>query len=433
MSVRLWFFLLVATAVGSGQGSPAKADAALEGVHPAQWRLVWTSDPATSAVLCWNTVLPGQQHRVHLHRFESGGATAAATTEQQVGPEDLRGEAAVIAAQRNGRYSATRPELYYHHAHLSDLQPATKYRVVLESDGQRSPPLFFVTAPSDDVPVSLLFGADSRSGQQARRQMNAMMAKMLAESYAAQRVPILALAHGGDFIRDGRELDQWSRWMSDHELTVTADGQLLPIIPARGNHDGGELFNEVFAFPADDANYYSLDLGPQVRLVTLNTETSMSGDQRNWLQAELAAARPKRRWLVAQYHRPAFPAVKVPALSLVHWVPLFEEFNVDLVCEGDGHNIKRTAPIRDFHIDPTGVVYIGEGGLGVGQRTPKPGRWYLNSTQAKIGEGHHVQLLTFDQTQLSYRVVLLGGAVFDEHFLSVRRPLPGSDPGGNPE
>ncbi len=402
---KLLAFLLVFAATAE----QSHADATLEGTNPVQWRLVWTTDPATSAMLSWNTVTPGKLHQVHLRQAESDEKT-------------------LVEAKRNGRYSAKSPTLFFHHARLTDLQPATKYFVVMESDGQRSPEMFFVTAPADDVPISLLFGADSRSGHEARRQMNTMLGQMLAESQTADRAPILALAHGGDYIGDGRHLDQWSRWMSDHELTVSPAGQLLPIIPARGNHDGGPLYNEIFAFPPEDANYYALDLGPQLRLVTLNTETSVSGDQRQWLETELAASRPGKRWLLAQYHRPAFPAVKMPWMNLMHWVPLFEKFDVDLVCEGDGHNIKRTVPIRDFKPDPTGIVYIGEGGLGVGQRTPKNHRWYLSSPQAKTGEGHHVQLLTLDREQLSCRVVLLGGKVFDEHFQSVRAqqkaPLP---------
>ena len=380
------------------------ADAALEDTNPAQWRLVWKNDPSKSATLCWSTAEAGKQHRVLFRENSSAKKT-------------------IVEASRNGRFSAKKPDLYFHHVELSDLKPSTKYHVIFESDGKRSPEMFFITAPSEDMPISLLYGADSRSGQEARRQMNAMMAKMVAESYDANRVPILALAHGGDFIYDGRNLEQWSRWMSDHELTVGADGRMLPIIPARGNHDGGKIFNEVFAFPPKDKNYYSIDLGPQLRLITLNTETSLAGDQQKWLSNELEKSRPEKRWLIAQYHRPAFPAVKLPSLSLTHWVPLFEQHNVDLVCEGDGHNIKRTVPIRDFHADPTGVVYIGEGGLGVGQRTPKGNRWYLNSPQAKAGKGHHVQLLTFDKEQLTYRVILLGGEVYDEYFRPVRPEL----------
>ena len=396
-------FLLALVALGV-DASSSWADAALEGSSPAQWRLVWNSDPATSATLCWNTAVAGEQHQVVLRR-------------------DGSDEETIVIAERNGRYSAKEPDLFYHHANLSELKPATKYHVVLESDGQRSPAMYFVTAPVDDVPLGLLFGADSRSGRDARRQINQMIAAMFDESQTTGRTPILALAHGGDFIYDGRMLELWSMWMSDHELTVGADGRLLPIIPARGNHDSGKIFNEVFAFPPDDKNFYSVDLGPQLRLITLNTETSVAGDQLEWLKAELPDARAAKRWVIAQYHRPAFPAVKQPFLNLMHWVPLFEQHNIDLVCEGDGHNIKRTVPIRDFKIDPTGVVYIGEGGLGVGQRSPKAHLWYLSSPQAKIGQGHHVQLLTFDQKQLTYRVVMLGGEVFDEYYQSVRPPV----------
>ena len=393
--------LSVVALVACGWMPRLHADAVLEGTKPAQWRLVWHQDPATSATLCWNTARAGSQHLVRLR-------------------EDGTDKVRVVSARRSGRYSAKHPDLFYHHAELTDLRPATKYHVVMESNGCRSPEMYFVTAPANDVPVSVIFGADSRSGREARRQMNAMLARMLDESDQGDRAPIIAFAHGGDFIVNGRELDQWSRWMSDHELTVGADGRMLPIIPARGNHDGGRMFNEVFAFPSRHKNFYALNLTAQVRLITLNTETSTAGDQLKWLAGELPDSRNGNRWLFVQYHRPSFPAVKIPPLNLIHWVPLFEEHHVDLVCEGDGHVIKRTAPLRDMKIDASGVVYVGEGGLGVGQRTPKAHRWYLNSPLAKTGQGHHVQLLTFQREELTCRVVLLGGDVFDEVHLSVR-------------
>ena len=40
----------------------------------------------------------------------------------------------------------------------------------------------------------------------------------------------------------------------------------------------------------------------------------------------------------------------------------------------------------------------------------------------RLAVGHHVQVLTFDREQLTYRVELLGGEVFDEHKLLVRPP-----------
>lgn len=393
---RLPLLALVLTALPT----VACAEGASEGA-PVQWRVIWHEDPATRATVSWNTSTPGTVHRVFLR-------------------EDGAEETQTVNATLNGRYSGSGLELYYHHTRLTGLKPVTKYHVEIESDGIRSPAMYFVTAPDKDVPIAILYGADSRSGLKERRQMNAMIARMVKESYAPNRIPILAFAHGGDYIVNGTDLRLWSTWMTDHELTVGDDGRLLPIIPARGNHDRGQLFNEVFAFPPDDENYYALNLSSQVRLITLNTETSIAGSQVDWLAAELKHSRPVYRWLIAQYHRPAFPAVKNPALNLKYWVPLFERFNVDLVCEGDGHVIKRTGPIRDQHVDPNGVVYIGEGGLGVEQRTPKEDRWYLQPPQAKVGRGHHVQLLTFEPEKLTYRAVLLGGEVFDKCTIPAR-------------
>ena len=103
-----------------------------------------------------------------------------------------------------------------------------------------------------------------------------------------------------------------------------------------------------------------------------------------------------------------------------HFVPLFEQYNIDLVCEADGHNIKRTLPIRNNKHDPTGIVYIGEGGLGVGQRRPKTDRWYLQKP-GMASAAHHVQLLTFNPDRLDYKVIGMDGATLDTYVISPRK------------
>lgn len=382
----------------------ALADPEIPGNRPAQWRVVWTADPAHEATLCWTTGSAGKKHRVH---FKKAGG----------GKEGLVEGA--VESYANGRYTVTgfhrKWELYYHHARITDLEPSTRYDVEFESDGVRSAPMWFLTAPDDERPLKILFGGDSRSGRDARQQINDMLARMVREDPS-----ILALAHGGDYVASGTSLTQWYAWMADHERTVTAEGRLLPVIPARGNHDPGPLFNQVFGFKSGDKkNYYGMTLSPLVRLVTLNSNISTGGDQKKWLQRELQAARPAHHWLVAQYHRPAWPAVKEPGGAKSNWVPLFEKHDVDLACEADGHAIKRTVPIRNGKVDKSGVVYIGEGGLGVGQRSPKSRLWYLQEP-GKSGKGHHVQVLAFTSEALDYQTILLDGSVFDAHRLPVR-------------
>ena len=366
-----------------------------KGIQPVHWRVTWNANPAAEAIVSWNTVEAGKSHQLHL-RSEDGS--------------DKR----TIECQTSGKFSGM-GTLFYHHARLSDLKPETKYYVVCESDEQKSPEMWFLTAPDQDKAVRLLFGGDSRSGHADRRRMNRRMAHLVHES-----PEILALAHGGDYIVTGLSLPQWKQWMADHELTVTDEGRLLPVIPARGNHDIGPLFDEVFGFPERDKNYYALDLTPQVRIVTLNSEISMAGDQKKWLKKQLADARPKYRWLIAQYHRPAWPAVKRPSAALQHFVPLFEKHNVDLVCEADGHNLKRTVPIRAGKQHADGIVYIGEGGLGVGQRKPKADRWFLQEPGLAT-QGHHVHVLTFNPDRLDVKAVALDGSTLDQYTREPRK------------
>ncbi|WP_442482621.1 fibronectin type III domain-containing protein [Aeoliella sp. SH292] len=386
------------------------AFAAAADTVPRHVRAIWHTDPATSAIVSWTTTDPGKKSQVKLR---AEGADDWTTVECQQNDKF------------DGKLPDGKPVPHFHHTTLTSLKPNTTYRLVCDTDGQASREFTFVTAFAEDQPFAILFGGDSRSGTDTRKDMNRMMARMVEEQTAAGRPDIVALAHGGDYIADGKELVQWLEWLDNHELTTTRDGRLLPIIPTRGNHDGGPIFNQVFAFPDRDENYYAINLGPEVRIATLNTEISTGGDQQEWLADELAAERWQHRWYLAQYHKPAFPAVKIPSGALSHWVPLFEEYQLDLACEADGHNIKRTPPIRNMQVDSAGVVYIGEGGLGVGQRTPKTNRWYLRDTAEHCSAQHHVHLLVFHKDRMDCRVVLQGGKVFDE-FTRPVRPRPDS-------
>ncbi len=381
---------------------PILAGSPLEGSKPAHWRVTWTTDPSQTAVISWSTAKAAKKSSLR-YRVKN--------TDNTVG----------VVAPESGRFTGSQTELYYYHARLTDLNPSTAYEIQISSDDETSPKLYFVTAPATDRPFSILHGGDSRSDHDERRRVNQKMASMVFESYENDNPSddIVALAHGGDYVATGKNLEQWSKWLSDHELTTCDDGRMLPVIPARGNHDTGVLFNQVFGFADDDLNYYAMNIGPVVRFVTLNSETSTAGDQATWLGRELRSSRLKNRWLLAQYHRPAYPAVKTPSTALQSWVPLFDKHNMDLVCEADGHNIKRTVPIRGNVEDKTGVIYIGEGGLGVGQRTPKVDRWYLQAP-GMSDSGAHVFVLAFGKGQLTGRCVRVDGTIVDQFTLKPR-------------
>lgn len=362
----------------------------LEGTRPAQWRVVWTEDPATTATISWSTSLMGRDHRVRYDVRPRAGTDAD--------------HAFVQATHRDGEYTRNtidrQPGAFYHHARLSGLEPSTTYWFVLESGGERSRELHFTTAPADDRPFALLSGGDSRTGLRARCFVNRTLAR-LAEDPA-----ILALSHGGDYVTVGSRWDHWTRWLSHNELTTTDDGRVLPILPTRGNHEGGVLFDEVFDTPGGRGrNYFASRLSPEVTLLTLNSNISVAGDQLTWMEEQLADASQEARWLVASYHSPVYPAVKAPSEAKPFWPPLFDFYGLDVALESDGHCIKRTMPIRGDEPHPGGVTYVGEGGLGVPQRTPRTDRWYLQGPDAFVANGHHVVRLDFAPDGLRSRIL----------------------------
>lgn len=412
--VRSATIVLIATACLLGAATGASADDAAASVSHAapaasaieHLRVTWRGDASTTAIVSWSTASVGAGHAL---AWRPAGAA-----------EWRRAD-----CHRSGEFSRG-GGLWFHHAQLADLELATQYEVIAQSDGRESDVYSFRTAPAAGAPFQLLFGGDSRSGREHRRKMNELLRRLVDEAREATRPPVIALAHGGDFVNNGRKLAEWREWLDDYMITTSKRGELLPIIPTRGNHDYGELFNELFDFPEGNPNYYTTTLTPTVTLLTLNTETSTAGDQQAWLERQLAKPAPQRQWLLCQYHKPAFPAVKVPSGAYASWVPLFEKYGVDLALEADGHCIKRTPPILGHEIDPAGVVYIGEGGLGVGQRTPHTDRWYLQPP-AVTGQGHHVHLLSFDGAKMTGRVILEEGSIFDEFTHTPRETSPANN------
>ena len=372
----------------------------LKGLTPAQWRVIWTGDASREATISWSTAEKGKLHKVYF------GETKNLGKEQE--------------CQRNGEYTVDKKEkgklepAFYHHAVIKNLKPSTRYFFVMESDGVKSKPFYFITAPKSGTGFTIIHGGDSRSGHTARCKVNVMMAKMIDEN-----PKIIAFAHGGDYIVTGKKWQQWRLWLSHHELTNGSDGRVLPIIPTRGNHDGGPLYKEIFNVEPKSPDWHTTQIGSDIAIVTLDTNVSGAGKQKDWLESELKRLRPQSKWLLTQYHRPLYPAVKTAPAHTKIFCPIFDEYQVDLALEADGHCIKRTIPIKGNKADPTGTVYVGEGGLGVGQRKPKTDHWYLKG--GVTGSEHHVMLLDFTDTSLRIRTILLNGKVFDDHSLKTRK------------
>jgi len=395
-----------------------KSETLPESTAPRHVRIMWMKNPQSEAVISWSTTLPVERNMV-VYDTESRGGTMRLYAERSYNvhsgpytqaPDDLTyGE----------------PPLYYHHAYLAGLEPATTYYFAVSSDGVDSREFHFVTAPDDGRDVSILFGGDSRIGgsepylHEDRRNMNLRM-KALAEANDA----VIAFCHGGDFYQRA-ELRYMRPWLTDHELTVTDAGRIIPIIPVRGNHDRAIGFEEMFWWPEREHDYHFVtQISGEVAFVTLNTEISLAGDQRTWLDIQLRKLRPENRWLYIQYHKPSYPSVRGWTDGedrRYYFVPLFEKYDVDIVTESHDHALKRTLPIREGGPHERGITYIGDGGLGVPQRTPDPTRWYLQGP-GMTQPVHHVHLLEFTQENLRGRAYGMAGEILDDFTIPVQTP-----------
>ncbi|MEX2428180.1 MAG: metallophosphoesterase family protein [Bacteroidales bacterium] len=399
----------------------SKVTAAQDHIHslepdtePIHLRVLFEQDPSSNATISWTTTEEGSFSVVYYDTEPRNG---------NVGDYRFKSENV-----RTGAYSLRSEEKeagmesWYHHAELEDLEPSTTYYIVAETEGDRTDEYHFITAAEDDRDIGLLVGGDSRIGDQRtdpdnpRRQMNKVMCGLLEEN-----PQILALMHSADYTNRA----YWSQlyyWLKDHtEMTTTEDGRLLPIIPSRGNHDLDVGFEEMFNWPGEDGvdTYFTSSLSDQVSLIVLNTEISLGGDQRIWLDKQLSNLRPHKRWIMPVYHRTSYPSVRSYQSGegrRLNWVSLFEKYNVDLVGEGHDHSLKRTVPIRGNEMRAEGIVYIGDGGLGVAPRDVVSDRWYLQKP-GMAESVHNVHMLEFKKDEIHGRGFSIDSEVLDEFFI----------------
>jgi hypothetical protein len=372
-------------------------------------RIYWTEDPSSHAHISWTSMQKGEDHFVVYDTVSHANQHPRKYAFRNDNSKDGK-----ITMTAEDRISGV-PEAYYHHVAVSGLKEHTKYYFRACSDSHCSDEYYLLTARSSGNNLKVLFGGDSRIGtiqeedntpskHQARKKMNRLIAKIVADN-----PDIMALIHGADY---GMR-STWKylyHWFNDHELTITPDGRILPLIISKGNHDHQIGFNENFYLgDVSDRNadgyYYTTTFTNQIALITLNTETSMAGYQYQWLKKELKTLRSSNTWLLVQYHKPAYPAVKSfdrEDFERVrkYWVPLFEEHHIDLALESDGHALKYTIPIKENAPHPEGIIYIGEGGLGVPQRKTDNTRWYFQNG-GHASSHHHVWLLELDALQMN--------------------------------
>ena len=291
--------------------------------------------------------------------------------------------------------------------HLSNLTPNTKYYFVIKDKVGVSPRFWFKTASNNPSGrLSIVAGGDSRNNRLPRQRANTIVKKLRPDF----------VYFGGDMTDRGTN-KQWKRWFRDWQLTIGDDGRMIPIVVARGNHESSnEQLEKLFG--TNPEVYYAMTFGGDLlRAYVLNTQSSIGGNQTQWLKEDLEKHQNSVLWKFAIYHKPMRPIVRKKSEGTnqyKHWAPLFYKYRMNLVVESDSHAVKSTYPIKPdpsgeegfVRDDKNGTVYVGEGCWGAPLRRANDGKSWTMSQ----GSFNQVKWIFVDQQQIEVRTVKVDNA-----------------------
>jgi hypothetical protein len=384
-----------------------------------------SSDPPTGIHLTWN-------EDDTAHTIVVTWITSTDNAGDNVKYGITSGNYTYSAAGSHHTYSGA--EEWIHDVELTGLSPNTVYYFVCGGDnGGWSEERSFRTGPDNSMSFRFVVGGDSRSGggdwPAGRDSVSQAMAKFN---------PSFVL-FSGDFAMQGDYQWEWDSWL-DAEQTYWVDNNNLsiPIIPCLGNHeiygDSGASYLGQFSLPVNEQGnelWYSLDWGPNLHITVLDTSTSISGDQTNWLQQDLAE-HENYLWKVVLFHEPPYSDGPDGNNYSVrrYWVPLFDNYHVDLVICGHNHLYERTYPLfgdyttSDNTTMPSpenGTIYVVSGGWGAPIYTGSQS-WF--AAVGPISKHNFTVVDILDNGMLNLRAIDTDGNVLDEFSIQKTVSVP---------
>ncbi len=230
----------------------------------------------------------------------------------------------------------------------------------------------------------------------------------------------LAYANG-----DVKQIQAWNNWLSVWaRCGVTAEGRLIPLVMAIGNHETNKLegvsreerapFYFGF-FPQGGKTYFSRRFGQNLGMTILDSNHLAPHEEQIGFLEEQLKAHASLAFSVAVYHVPLYPSHRdfngsSSAAGRTHWLPLFDAHDLDVGFEHHDHIFKRTKRLRNNEVNPVGTLYVGDGNAGVRPRTTNEGLWYIE----KSTTDSHVWVVDATNVEMHLRAVDRKGNVFDE-------------------
>lgn len=327
---------------------------------------------------------------------------------------------------------------YIHEATLTGLTPNTKYEYRVGYGTDRRSDWYRLETAGASV-YDVLIYPDSQSGDYSQWE------EIVKNS--ALRTPRTALYISmGDLVDNGEHAYQWRTWLN----SIRPLSANVPLATTLGNHEMYTLdwkmrepyaYLNYFAVPPNgneifNRRYYSYDFG-DVHYVVLDTMLYESNHEDNhdthhpdlydvqvqWLRQDLTAN--TKKWTVVLMHRDPFQyAFDRPGASRdvgfneegVLFMPIFDEFNVDLVLSAHLHSYRNRGHVRNFDRDSSGPIYILTGIAGDARR-PKWKEHPLDVYVAPDRDKNNYMTMTVTPSKLIVKAFLPDGTQLDESVI----------------
>ncbi|MDD5066375.1 MAG: metallophosphoesterase [bacterium] len=351
--------------------------------QPSQVHLTWQNDTGTSVTV----------------NFRSGSSDGRV----EYGPSLVYGSVRSVTG-------TSYADSYIHHIELTGLAAGTvyHYRCGNPSDGW-SQDYTFKTSSTPDTPF--IFGAFSDSQNQTN------VRRTIKNSLKTFSPDFCFLA--GDSVDTGTNQSLWDKWFS----TMQDLSAVSPIMTCLGNHEENSYrYYDQFSLPGNGVesgyfseSYYSFNYN-NAHFICLYTDMDQMGLQKTWLSNDLrtAADDPDIQWKFVYFHKPVYTwaAGHTPNTNAQrYWVPLFEQYRVDMVFSGHNHLYEESNPIK-AGVRTTeqlgGVRYITMGGSGGSLVSPGA----TNSLLAYTVSVHHHCLANITGGQLVFQAKYTNGNTF---------------------
>ncbi|MBS1124274.1 MAG: metallophosphoesterase [Deltaproteobacteria bacterium] len=322
-------------------------------------------DPQTSMVVQWRTV---------------DETTTTTTVRYGVGANLSEAELTETVTGIQFAYEALGEDMpRIHQVHLCGLAPGTSYSYQAGAKGHFSPIYTFRTAPDvvahPDAEVLFGYVGDSRDGYDVWGQIVA--------NYVS-RSPDLLL-YTGDAVTIGIAQDEWELFLGVGEPLFAQ----VPIVFAHGNHEVNSInYYSQFAMPGNQENF-GFDYGFAHLTVANDTpgeNDTLTGTVVDFLREDFEASK-SARWKLLMHHQPMWSASNHGSNMTLQtaWMPLIDQYGLDLVLNGHEHNFEITHPLRGGLVQPStanATVYVVAGGAGAELHANGTGFWtaYSEST-----------------------------------------------------